>query len=108
MYDIGQSKYIKEFLHDPAFLPLDVSVVYLFGKPENIINMLILILERRFTCNTKKKPNKQKQLFIYIPVYINVYPFIQWYSIIFTSILNNIYLYTYLLYFQVYQTDTPH
>jgi hypothetical protein len=41
MYDIGQSKYIKEFLHDPAFLPLDVSVVYLFGKPENIINMYI-------------------------------------------------------------------
>ena len=41
MYDIGQSKYIKEFLHDPAFLPLDVSVVYLFGKPKNIINMYI-------------------------------------------------------------------
>ena len=41
MYDIGQSKYIKEFFHDPAFLPLDVSVVYLFDKPENIINMYI-------------------------------------------------------------------
>ena len=43
-----------------------------------------------------------------IHIYINAYPFNQWYSIIFTSILNNMYLYTYLLYFQVYQTDTPH
>ena len=61
---------------------------------------MILILERRFTCNTKTLPKNPV-----IHIYINAYAFIQWYSIIFTSILNNMYLYTYLLYFQVYQTD---